>query len=48
VGTPEQVMQKLTGDGYTSLAIIVFDVAPGIEYDYDKRVFDLWETQRFF
>jgi sirohydrochlorin cobaltochelatase len=48
VDTPEQAMQKLADDGYTSVAVMVLDVIPGVEYDYDKRVFDMWKHKGTF
>jgi sirohydrochlorin cobaltochelatase len=48
VDTPEQAMQKLADDGYTSVAVMVLDVVPGVEYDYDKRVFDMWKHKGTF
>ena len=48
VDTPEQAMQKLSDEGYTSVAMMVLDVIPGVEYDYDKRVFDMWKHKATF
>lgn len=48
VDTPEQAMQKLADEGYTSVAMMVLDVIPGVEYDYDKRVFDMWKHKGAF
>lgn len=48
VDTPEQAMQRLADDGYTSVAVMVLDVVPGVEYDYDKRVFDMWKHKGAF
>ena len=48
VDTPEQAMQKLADEGFTTVAVMVLDVVPGVEYDYDKRVFDTWEEKKAF
>lgn len=48
VDTPEQAMQRLADDGYTKVAVMVLDVVPGVEYDYDKRVFDMWKHKGTF
>ena len=48
VDTPEQAMQKLADEGFTTVAVLVLDIVPGVEYDYDKRVFDTWENKKVF
>ncbi len=48
VDTPEQAMQKLADDGFTTVAVLVLDIVPGVEYDYDKRVFDTWKEKKVF
>ncbi len=48
VDTPEQAMQNLADEGFTTLAVLVLDIVPGVEYDYDKRVFDTWEKKKVF
>ena len=48
VDTPEQAMQKLADEGFTTVAVLVLDIVPGVEYDYDKRVFDTWEKKKVF
>ena len=48
VDTPEQAMQRLADDGYTKVAVMSLDVIPGVEYDYDKRVFTMWQHKGVF
>ena len=48
VDTPEQAIQRLAEDGFTTVAVLVLDIVPGVEYDYDKRVFDAWEKKKVF
>lgn len=48
VDTPEQAMQRLADEGFTTVAVLVLDIVPGVEYDYDKRVFDTWEKKKVF
>ncbi len=48
VDTPEQAMQKLADDGYSTVVVAVLEVIPGIEYEYNKRVFDMWERKGVF
>jgi sirohydrochlorin cobaltochelatase len=48
IDTPEQAMQKLADEGFATVAALVLDIVPGVEYDYDKRVFDAWEKKKVF
>ena len=36
--TSEQAIQKLSDDGYTSVAVRGLGVVPGVEYEYGKLV----------
>jgi sirohydrochlorin cobaltochelatase len=48
VDTPEQAMQKLANDGFSTVVVLATDVVPGVEYEYKKRVFDEWEKKKTF
>lgn len=43
VPTPEQALDQLKKDGYTRVAITSLDVIPGIEYDYNKAIFNAYK-----
>lgn len=38
--TPEEALDQLKADGYTRVALASLDVIPGMEYQYDKGVFE--------
>lgn len=48
VDTPEQAMQKLADEGFTTVVVLATDIVPGVEYEYKKRVFDEWEKKKVF
>ena len=43
--TPEETIEDLQREGYTRIALVSFDVIPGMEYDYAKAVFNNYKTQ---
>ena len=43
--TPEETLEDLQREGYTRIALVSFDVIPGMEYDYAKAVFNLYKDQ---
>ena len=43
--TPEETLEDLQREGYTRIALVSFDVIPGMEYDYAKAVFNNYKTQ---
>jgi len=43
--TPEQALTELKKDGYTRIALTSLDVIPGMEYDYDKGVYEDYKDQ---
>ena len=43
IPTPEQALEQLKKDGYTRVAITALNVIPGIEYDYNVALFDLYK-----
>ena len=45
VPTPEQALEQLKKDGYTRVAITSLDVIPGIEYEYNKAIFNTYKAQ---
>lgn len=44
VPTPEEALEQLKKDGYTRVAITSLDVIPGIEYDYNKAIFNTYKN----
>ncbi|MBR4696196.1 MAG: sirohydrochlorin cobaltochelatase [Selenomonadaceae bacterium] len=38
--TPEEALAKLKAEGYTRVALVSLDVIPGMEYAYNRGVFD--------
>ena len=38
--TPEEALAQLKKDGYTRVALVSLDVIPGMEYSYNRGVFD--------
>ena len=43
--TPEETLADLQRQGYTRIALVSFDVIPGMEYDYAKAVFNNYKDQ---
>ena len=43
--TPEETIEDLQREGYTRIALVSFDVIPGMEYDYAKAVFNNYKSQ---
>ena len=43
--TPEQALEQLQAEGYTRVALISLDVIPGMEYEYDKAVFNAYKDR---
>ena len=43
--TPEETLEELKSQGYNRIALVSFDVIPGMEYDYAKAVFNLYKDQ---
>lgn len=39
--TPEEALEKLKAEGYSRVALTSFHIFPGMEYDYQKAVFNL-------
>lgn len=48
VDTPEQALQRLKNDGYTTVAVQMLDVIPGVEYDYIKGVAQKYKNDGSF
>ena len=48
VDTPEQALQRLKNDGYTTVAVQMLDIIPGVEYDYIKKVVDQYKNDGSF
>ena len=42
--TPEEALAELKKDGYTRVALASLDVIPGMEYNYDAAVYNLYEN----
>lgn len=42
--TPEETIEDLRREGYTRIALVSFDIIPGLEYDYAKAVFNQYKT----
>lgn len=45
IPTPEEALAQLKKDGYTRIALATLDIFPGMEYDYDAAVYDLYKGQ---
>ena len=45
IPTPEEALAQLKKEGYTRIAIATLDIFPGMEYDYDAAVYDLYKEQ---
>ncbi|ACV61478.1 Sirohydrochlorin cobaltochelatase [Desulfofarcimen acetoxidans DSM 771] len=48
VDTPEQALQKLKNDGYTTVVVQMLNIIPGVEYDYIKKVVDQYKNDNSF
>lgn len=42
--TPEEALAELKKDGYTRVALASLDVIPGMEYNYDTAVYNLYKN----
>lgn len=42
--TPEEALAQLKKDGYTRVALASLDVIPGMEYNYDAAVYNLYKN----
>ena len=45
IPTPEEALTQLKADGYTCIALASLDVIPGMEYSYDRAIFDIYKNQ---
>lgn len=45
IPTPEQALEQLKAEGYTRVAVTTLNVIPGIEYDYNAALFDMYKGQ---
>ena len=43
--TPEKALEQLQAEGYTRVALVTLDVIPGMEYEYDKAVFNAYKDR---
>ncbi|MBR2215293.1 MAG: sirohydrochlorin cobaltochelatase [Selenomonadaceae bacterium] len=43
--TPEEALTQLKADGYTRVALVSLDVIPGMEYGYNRAVFENYKDQ---
>lgn len=43
IPTPEEALDQLKADGYTRVALTSLDVIPGMEYNYDVAVYNLYK-----
>ncbi len=43
--TPEETIADLQREGYTRIALVSFDIIPGMEYDYAKAIFNQYKDQ---
>lgn len=43
--TPEEALDQLKAEGYTRVALASLDVIPGMEYDYDKGVYQNYKEK---
>ena len=41
--TPEEALAQLKAEGYTRVALTSLDVIPGMEYNYDVAVYNLYK-----
>ena len=42
--TPEEALEQLKAEGYTRVALTTLDVIPGMEYNYDVAVYNLYKN----
>lgn len=45
IPTPEQALEQLKNEGYTRVAVTTLNVIPGIEYDYNAVLFEMYKGQ---
>lgn len=43
IPTPEKALEQLKKEGYTRVALATLDVIPGMEYDYDTAIFNIYK-----
>ncbi|MDY4417443.1 sirohydrochlorin cobaltochelatase [Selenomonas sp.] len=43
--TPEEALEQLKAEGYSRIALATLDVIPGMEYAYDKGVYDNYKNE---
>ena len=43
--TPEEALEQLKAEGYSRVALATLDVIPGMEYAYDKGVYDNYKNE---
>ena len=43
--TPEEALEQLKKEGYSRIALVSLDVIPGMEYDYDKGVYENYKNE---
>lgn len=45
IPTPEQALEQLKNEGYTRVAVTTLNVIPGMEYDYNAALFEMYKGQ---
>lgn len=45
IPTPEIALEELKAEGYTRIALTSLDLMPGMEYDYDKAIYNEYKDQ---
>lgn len=45
IPTPEEALDQLQKEGYTRVALATLDVVPGMEYNYDAAVYNLYKDK---
>lgn len=45
IPTPEEALAQLKEEGYTRIALTSLDIIPGMEYAYDRAIFDFYKNQ---
>lgn len=45
IPTPEEALAQLKKDGYTRIALATLGIFPGMEYDYNAAVYDIYKDQ---
>lgn len=43
--TPEEALDQLKADGYSRVALVSLDIIPGMEYDYNKGVYENYKEK---